>query len=665
MCELDRFWGYMMSNPISLDTTGILSALLALRSQLTGPSLQAEVLDQTIYNIINGVPASNGPSRPLVSKVDTDTDGVFHTGDTLGVAVTFDSTMFVDTTHGAPRLLLGTGATNHYATYVSGNGTDTLHFTYTVQAGDLTADLNYASVTALEANGAAITNSLGTAANLTLPAFGSAGTLAFQSNVAIGDGMTITTPHMDTPFDNIPNADLVAKMLADASSFVPPTQAGSLFFAQASQQTFASAASDVVLASGVDSEAFGGAGDDRLAGGTGHTLLHGGAGSDTVYFTGNQADYTVSQDRGLTLVTSKADPSQVTELVNVEHMAFADATVDVVTPDSVAWISALYTQVLGREADLGGIQFYVGQVQRGISAGDIAVSFLTSPEAIAHGTGVTFASDISVETLYRVLLGREPDAGGLAYHQNNLANGVSIGQVANHFLASPELMGVHAATDLNFYVNGSAPGVLSGTGGADNLVGGVLDDTITGHGGSDHIDGRTGIDTAVFSGASTEYRVTSDGVHFFVQSLAHPAEVATLINVEHVQFSDTGTELVANSNVGWLGALYEQVLGRQADAAGLVSQIHSVENGASLGQVALSFLTSAEAVDKGTGVDAAHLSVNAVFEGLLGRAATVSEANQYASAHTAADFAAVADDIMHSSEMQLHFMTPAQHDFVG
>lgn len=653
-------WGYAMSNQISLDTTGILSALLALRSQLTGPSVQAEVLDQTIYNIINGVPAADGPSRPLVSKVHVATDGVYHTGDTVSVAVTFDSTMFVNTANGSPRLQLETGATDRYATYVSGSGTDTLHFTYTVQAGDEAARLNYASVSALEFNGAAITNSLGTAANLTLPAFGSAGTLAFQSAVAVGDGMTAPETHAASLFSSLPGADLIAKVLADAAASMPAGEAGALVMAQANQMTFGSAASDVLVASGAQVEAFGGAGSDLLAGGTGETLLHGGVGSDTAYFSGNRADYTVAEDRGLTVVTSKADPTQVTELVNVEHIAFADATVDVSTPESVAWISALYTQVLGRQADLAGIQYYVGQVERGASAGDIAIGFLTSAEAVANGTGVASASDVSVEMLYRVLLGREADSAGLAHHQQALANGVSIGQVANHFLASPELMGVHTAQDLDFHMNGVTAGVVNGTSGADNVVGGVLNDTITGNGGADHIDGRTGIDTAVFGGNSADYQVTTDGVHFFVRSAAN-SEVTTLINVEHVQFSDTGMDLVANSNVAWLGALYQQVLGRQADVSGLLGQIQAVEDGASLGQVALSFLTSAEALDNGTGVSAASLSVGTVFEGLLGRAPTADEAAQHASS----DLVAVADAIMQSDEMQLHFMTPAQYDFVG
>lgn len=650
-----------MSNQISLDKSGILSALLALRSQLTGPSVQAEVLDQTIYNIINGVPAADGPSRPLVSKVYVETDGVYHTGDTVSVAVTFDSTMYVDTANGAPRLQLETGATDRYATYVSGSGTDTLHFTYTVQAGDEAARLNYASVSALEFNGAAITNSLGTSADLTLPAFGSAGTLAFQSAVAVGDGMTAPETHAASLFSSLPGADLIAKVLADAAASFPAGQAGTLLLAQADQMTFGSAASDVLVASGAQVEAFGGADNDLLAGGTGKTLLHGGVGADTVYFSGNRADYTVSEDRGLTVVTSKVDPSQVTELVNVEHIAFDDATVDVSTPESVAWISALYTQILGRQADLAGIQYYVGQVERGASAGDIAVGFLTSAEAIANGTGVASASDVSVEMLYRVLLGRDADAAGLSYHQQNLANGVSIGQVANHFLASPELMGVHTAQDLDFHMNGVTAGVVSGTSGADNMVGGVLDDTLTGNGGADRIDGRTGIDTAVFAGNSTDYQVTTDGVHFFVRAAANPAEVTTLINVEHVQFSDTGVDLVPNSNVAWLGALYQQVLGRQADVSGLLGQIQAVEGGASLGQVALNFLTSAEALDNGTGVSAASLSVGTVFEGLLGRAPTTDEVAQHASS----DLVAVADAIMQSDEMQLHFMTPAQYDFVG
>ncbi len=91
---------------------------------------------------------------PIVTNVSsTKPDGAYKAGVLIPVAVTFNE---VVTVAGTPQLTLETGATDRMADYASGSGTATLTFNYTVQAGDTSADLDYASATALALNGGTI-----------------------------------------------------------------------------------------------------------------------------------------------------------------------------------------------------------------------------------------------------------------------------------------------------------------------------------------------------------------------------------------------------------------------------------------------------------------------------------------------------------------------------
>ncbi|MEH6565831.1 MAG: Ig-like domain-containing protein [Halopseudomonas sp.] len=132
------------------------------------------------------------PLNPIIiSTGSSSLDGTYKVGDTLTLTVTFDQAVIVDTGGGNPELLLETGSTDRAATYVSGSGSSTLTFNYTVQAGDLTADLNYQSSSALSLNGATIRSAASDDAVLTLPATGSADSIASQHALAI-DGVRPT-----------------------------------------------------------------------------------------------------------------------------------------------------------------------------------------------------------------------------------------------------------------------------------------------------------------------------------------------------------------------------------------------------------------------------------------------------------------------------------------
>ncbi|MFN8296929.1 MAG: Ig-like domain-containing protein [Chitinophagales bacterium] len=126
---------------------------------------------------------------PTVTNVSSSTgDGTYNIGDVITVTVTFSAAVTVT---GSPQILLETGATDRQATYLSGSGTTVLSFTYTVQAGDISADLDYQSTTALTLNGGTINAGGGGAATLTLPATGSGTSIAGQKAIVI-DGVAPT-----------------------------------------------------------------------------------------------------------------------------------------------------------------------------------------------------------------------------------------------------------------------------------------------------------------------------------------------------------------------------------------------------------------------------------------------------------------------------------------
>ena len=134
---------------------------------------------------------------PVVTGVTSPTaNGSYGVGATISVTVTFNKAVAVT---GTPQLALNSGGT---ATYTSGTGTTVLTFTYTVAAGQNTADLDYTSSSALTLNGGTISEvSSGQNATLTLPTPGAAGSLGANKNIVIDTappvvtGVSSTTPN--------------------------------------------------------------------------------------------------------------------------------------------------------------------------------------------------------------------------------------------------------------------------------------------------------------------------------------------------------------------------------------------------------------------------------------------------------------------------------------
>ncbi len=121
---------------------------------------------------------------PIVVDVTSSTaDGSYKAGEQINVQVIFSEVVIVVN---GPQIQLETGALDYHLGFVSGSGTTTLNYTFSVQEGSESADLNYISTTALEAAGnTEVKDAAGNDADLTLPALGSANSLAGNKGIIV------------------------------------------------------------------------------------------------------------------------------------------------------------------------------------------------------------------------------------------------------------------------------------------------------------------------------------------------------------------------------------------------------------------------------------------------------------------------------------------------
>jgi hypothetical protein len=172
----------------------------------TAISLNGATIQDAVGNAANLTLASPGAAgslsannsiaidaiAPVVNNVTSTTaNGTYTTGTVIDIEVTFSKVVTV--AGGTPTLALNTSPAEN-ASYVSGSGTSTLTFDYTVVAGDSTSGLlDYASTSALSLNGATITDAVGNNAVLTLAAPGSAGSLSANKSITIDADAPVVT----------------------------------------------------------------------------------------------------------------------------------------------------------------------------------------------------------------------------------------------------------------------------------------------------------------------------------------------------------------------------------------------------------------------------------------------------------------------------------------
>jgi CSLREA domain-containing protein len=175
----------------ALQTTPTLSAAIDRGTNSSAPTLDQRAVLRPQDGDGAGTPAAVHDigayeldvTPPTVTNVTSSkTNGAYAIGELIAIQMTFSEKVTVT---GTPQLTLETGTTDAVVNYSSGSGTTTLTFNYTVAAGHNSADLDYASASALALNGGTIKDTATNNAVLTLPEPGAAGSLGANKALVI------------------------------------------------------------------------------------------------------------------------------------------------------------------------------------------------------------------------------------------------------------------------------------------------------------------------------------------------------------------------------------------------------------------------------------------------------------------------------------------------
>jgi hypothetical protein len=91
-------------------------------------------------------------------------------------------------------------------------------------------------------------------------------------------------------------------------------------------------------------------------------------------------------------------------------------------------VAALHQDLLGRALRADEQQFWVDRIAAGMPRIEVAITLARSPEW----------TRVVVADLYRAILGRDPDAGGLEHWSGRLRNGERVAGLAGMIYGSPE-----------------------------------------------------------------------------------------------------------------------------------------------------------------------------------------------------------------------------------
>jgi hypothetical protein len=128
------------------------------------------------------------------------------------------------------------------------------------------------------------------------------------------------------------------------------------------------------------------------------------------------------------------------------------------------------------------------------------------------------------------------------------------------------------------------------------VLGSALADTMHGAANSGSIDGGAGLDTLIYQGAASEYKISHTGIGFTV-SHGVGATADTLVNVERLKFADAAVALDIGGIGGEAYRIYQAAFDRAPDSVGLGFWIAAMDHGTTLAAVAQGFVDSKEFKD--------------------------------------------------------------------
>ena len=259
--------------------------------------------------------------------------------------------------------------------------------------------------------------------------------------------------------------------------------------------------------------------------------------------------------------------------------------------DNTGYVQQLYRNVLGREADPAGLADWVGQLNAGASRGQILVGFSESDEFKAN-----LADQVEILRLYFLLLQRVPTAAELQSWTGFLKGD----DQTDTLFAQGSPAGLPDAD----YVQEVFRGFLRRDANAGELS--TFGSELTGG----TVSNASLVDTLL---DSTEFNLIVGPVsRLYLAALRRVPDVAGLDNWVNFVRARNSLQVMADafaasqeflnrysalSNLDYVAQLYRDVLGREADPAGLASWTALLDSGGTTrGQILIGFSESQEAI---------------------------------------------------------------------
>jgi hypothetical protein len=160
--------------------------------------------------------------------------------------------------------------------------------------------------------------------------------------------------------------------------------------------------------------------NDVLYGGPGSDTIDAGFGFDTVVYLGSSSSHAVthSADGSITVSSSEG----VDTLRNVERIQFSDGILAFDDEGAAGQAYRLYQAAFAREPDVGGVSYWADALGTGVTLHQAAAGFLASSEfQSAYGANLSIFDFVT--KLYGNVLGRDADAAGVDYWVGQLEAG--------------------------------------------------------------------------------------------------------------------------------------------------------------------------------------------------------------------------------------------------
>ena len=369
----------------------------------------------------------------------------------------------------------------------------------------------------------------------------------------------------------------------------------SLFGGAGSDRLEGGIGSDILVGEAGDDELLGGAGNDILEDRSGNNILRGGAGDDQIHAGGSGNNQVFGEDGD--------DLLFITGGGSVDGGEGSDGFQ--VSLDSASTATLVLTGGDGRDS----YRFSSAAPGASVTITDFVAGFggefLRIDELVKIPNGNPFAPGGSLQFVQRgadTVLQLRAGADGAGPFQDVLV----LRNVVKSALTDENIV-------LNFDPQGGSFGVstvggdgadrLNGTAHSDTLRGGAGNDVLTGGGGYDVLDGGTGIDSAVFAGTRSQYkleRLSADAQDLVVSDLRPGFNEGRdrLLGIERLVFSDGALALDTGPDdiAGQAYRLYRAAFDRTPDEAGLGFWIAAMDGGSKLAYVAGEFVRSEEFV---------------------------------------------------------------------